>query len=780
VVITNTTGAAVSNLIFQDPAVTDLTVNSLGCSASSGASCPASYPLATMQAGGILLPTMDPGSSLTFTIGATVNTEASAGTLTNTASVTFRGETNSASDTNNVITKFNVAKAFTPESISAGDTSVMSITLQNTNLSAATNIIFNDVYPPGLVNTGAPGTTNSCGGTATATPGGNSLALNNGTLAAGATCTVTANVTTAVSGAYTNSTGTISSDQYSGDAAFATLATGVSSLQTATKTWQDLNGGEADPGDIIRYTITLTETAGVTATGVSVLDTLPVTLSGATVTSCPAGATCNVAGQTLTATNITIPANGSVAIVFDATIPLGTAAATAINNCADISNPTGIGASPCASTITVSPSAVAKTGNKPLYLDSGTTLSRTQASVTPAAVTISSGASQLWALSPALVMPVTISPTVTPLAILPANLYLSSDVANSSRTVQVTVACSGGGTTYFQSMTFDGTALNNPYLSTTPSLVLFNNLPFSADQTCAAGQSWDLTVSNNSGSGNVLVSPVSGGNSSYISLPSLSVINVDSVDNYNAAYPAITTPVGGNYTPGQTVYVRTVISDPFGSHDITSAVINITDPNGTLMVSAATMTEIVSLRTAATKTYEYAYFVPAFPANGNWSVNVTANEGSEGTVTDDHISAFSVVTPPNLTMVKSANGTTDADPGDVISYTLTITNSGSGLAFNVVVTDAMSPYTALALDPYGNGTPFTLGGDSGLSFQSIDYADGTDGGGNPTFGYTPISGGGGAPSGYDGNITHWQTTMDPTDSVDAAKQFTLDYQAIVK
>jgi uncharacterized repeat protein (TIGR01451 family) len=131
-------------------------------------------------------------------------------------------------------------------------------------------------------------------------------------------------------------------------------------------------------------------------------------------------------------------------------------------------------------------------------------------------------------------------------------------------------------------------------------------------------------------------------------------------------------------------------------------------------------------------------------------------------------------------MVKSANGTTDADPGDVIAYTLTITNSGSGLAFNVVVTDAMSPYTALALDPYGNGTPFTLGGDSGLSFQSIDYADGTDGGGNPTFGYTPISGGGGAPSGYDGNITHWQTTMDPTDSVDAAKQFTLDYQAIVK
>jgi uncharacterized repeat protein (TIGR01451 family) len=667
-----------------------------------------------MQGGGLLLPNMPINSTLTFTIEATVNAAASAGTITNTASVLVRGETNSASDTNNVITKFNATKTFTPASITAGDTSVMDITLQNTNLGAATNIVFNDIYPSGLVNTGAPGVTNSCGGTIIATAGGNSLALSGGTLAPGASCTITANVTSASTGAYSNSTGTISSDQFVGDPAFATLAVGVSSLQTATKSWQDLNGGEANPGDTIRYTIILTETAGVAATGVSVSDLLPVTLSGATVTSCPTGATCNVAGQTLTATNIAIPANGSVSIVFDASIAPGTTAATAINNCASISNPTGIGASPCASTITVSPSAVAITGNKWLYLDSGTTLSRTKPTGTPSAVTIADGASQTWSLSPILAMPVTISPLLTPLAIIPVNLYLASGTADETRSARVTVACSGGGTTYSQEMTFDGTALNNPYLSTTPNLVLCNNLPFSAEQTCAAGQSWDLTVQNTTTDKNsdILVYPVSGTNTSYFSLPSLSVINVDSVNNYDAVYPAVTTPAGGNFNPGQTVYVRAIVSDPFGSYDISSVAITITDPNGTNRVTLAAMTEVAD-SLAATKTFEYAYAVPAFPAVGNWNVTVTANEGAEGTVTDDNTSAFAVGTPANLTIVKAADKPS-VSPGELVIYTITVNNSGSSSANSVIVTDAMSPFTSLVLDPFGNGTPFNFSDTSGL------------------------------------------------------------------
>ncbi len=769
VVITNTTGATLNDAIFRDPAVPNLTVDSLGCSASVGTSCPASYPIAVMQGGGILLEPMDPGSSVTFTINATVDAATPAGTITNTASVIVLGESNSASDTNDVLTRFIVAKAFSPDAISAGEASILSVTLENTNLETATDIAFTDIYPAGLLNTGAPGVTNSCGGTATAAAGGNTLVLSGGTLAAGATCTVTANVTSSIAGAYNNSTGTISSDQYSGDAATATLAVGVSSLQTATKTWQDLNGGEADPGDAIRYTITIPETAGSATAGVSFSDTLPATLSGATIVSCPAGATCNVAGQTVTATNITIPANGSVAIVFDTTIQPLTPPATAINNCASISNPGGIGASPCASTISVSPSAVAQTGNKPLYLDSSTNLSRTMPTGVPAAVTITSGATQTWSLSPVLAMPVTISPTITPLAILPVNLYLASDAANANRTAQVTLSCSGGGTSYSQTMIFDGTALNNPYLPTTPTQVLFNNLPFSAEQTCAAGQSWDLSVSNASGSGNILVYPVSGGNNSYVSLPSLNVINVDSINIYSAAYPAVTTPAGGTFNPGETVYLRTVVSDPFGSYDITSATIDINDPGGTPVVTAAALTEIVAAATAATKTYEYAYLVPSDATAGNWTVRIDAFEGFEGTVSDYGNTSLSVEVPlPLLTIMKSAGTVSPgkASPGEVITYTVTVLNSGSGGASQVHLDDDLSNYTTWSVDPYGTGSPFQL-------FQLAPDPDGA--GPQPADSGVTL----GSPVFYDANNAEITPTADPDGFDKSVKRWVLPMSGVL-
>jgi len=789
VVITNTTGATLGNAIFQDLAVANLTVDSLNCSATGGASCPASYSIANMQGGGIILPDMPADTSVIFTIGATVNPAAPAGTLTNTATVTVRGETNSASDTNNVLAKFGVAKAFAPASINVGNASLMSITLQNTNLAPATNLAFTDTYPTNLVNTGIPGVTNTCGGTVTAMADGNSLALSGGTLAAGATCSITINVTSSVVGAYNNSTGTVSSDQYTGGPASAYLAVEASSLATSTKSWLDLNGGEADSGDTIRYTITIRETAGVAASGVSISDPVPTTLGGLTLVSCPAGAACGVAGQTLTATNIAIPANGSVAVVFDAAIQTGTLAGTAINNCASVSNPTGIGASPCASTITVSPSAVARSGNKPLYLyDSASTpaykLSRTRPAGT-AAVTIASGASRLWALSPTLAMPVTISPSVTPLAIIPVNLYLASSVANSNRTVQVTVACSGGGPTYSQTKIFDGTALNNPYLPTTPTLVSFNNLTLSADHTCAAGQSWNLTVNN--GAGSILVYPASAGNNSYLSLPSLNVIDVNSITAYNAPHPAVTTPAGGNFSPGETVYLRAGVSDPFGSYDINSAVIDITDPNG------VTTSGIMTVPTGgdsglATKTFEYAHTLPSGAVDGNWTVNVTAREGSEGTVSDDLSGVFSIYNPPgNVTLVKMKHnvGPTGYDiPGETVRYSLIVTNFDSRAidSGSLELVDPIPANTALvAIDPVVtiSNAPATTGltlNYLGLTSATDQVEFSTDG---SNFNYQPSN----IVNGTDPNVTHIR--FRPTGGMNGASggnnpSFTTTFKVMIK
>jgi hypothetical protein len=100
VTVTNTTGASLSGLVFRDPAVSGIAVSGISCS-HSGASCP-TVSVAAMQGAGITLPTMPHGSSITFTIPATL-TGTPGTTLTNTALVTTGAQTNTASDSTVIV-----------------------------------------------------------------------------------------------------------------------------------------------------------------------------------------------------------------------------------------------------------------------------------------------------------------------------------------------------------------------------------------------------------------------------------------------------------------------------------------------------------------------------------------------------------------------------------------------------------------------------------------------------------------------------------------------------
>lgn len=102
IVITNTTGVALSNIVLTDPAVSGITANSLACVAVGGATCPASSTIVALQGAGITLPTMPSGGSLTFTLNATLTGNPSE-TRTNKATVTVGGQSNSASDTDMIV-----------------------------------------------------------------------------------------------------------------------------------------------------------------------------------------------------------------------------------------------------------------------------------------------------------------------------------------------------------------------------------------------------------------------------------------------------------------------------------------------------------------------------------------------------------------------------------------------------------------------------------------------------------------------------------------------------
>ncbi len=212
VVINNNSGGTLQNMVFKDPAVANLTVNSVGCSTANGAICP-SATVSALQGSGVSIPSanLPNNSSLIFTLDATVSGSAALGShLINTASVSIGTATASASDDNLIALTPAVVKSFVPSSITSGASSVLTLTLSNPTTSAVSSVALTDTYPVGLLNTGSASPASTCGGTVTAADNGNSLSLSGGTIPASSSCTVTVNVTAASTGSYLNSTGIIS------------------------------------------------------------------------------------------------------------------------------------------------------------------------------------------------------------------------------------------------------------------------------------------------------------------------------------------------------------------------------------------------------------------------------------------------------------------------------------------------------------------------------------------------------------------------------------------
>ncbi|MBW2690816.1 MAG: hypothetical protein JRC99_12905, partial [Deltaproteobacteria bacterium] len=140
-------------------------------------------------------------------------------------------------------------------------------------------------------------------------------------------------------------------------------------------------------------------------------------------------------------------------------------------------------------------------------------------------------------------------------------------------------------------------------------------------------------------------------------------------------------------------YIRSVVSDPFGSFDITGADLTLTDAGGNQVVQPPTIWNDVIDSGGATKTYEYMYTIPAAPAAGDWSAAVTAAEGTEGTVTHTETGSISILTSTsNLsTSTKSVtdlNGG-DAEPGDTLRYSIDIIETSGAAASSVQVTDTI-------------------------------------------------------------------------------------------
>lgn len=535
------------------------------------------------------------------------------------------------------------------------------------------------------------------------------------------------------------------------------------SLATSTKTVVDLNGGDANPGDLLRYTVTLTESAGFISPNVSVTDDVPANVDTFTVTTLPAGATDNSTGAGtgangsgfLNVSNITVPASGSVTVVFEVRVAPGTPVGSTVDNTATVNNPNGPGATPSAPQIVVSQSQIPSTGLKPLYVYGAASLqlSRTPAPAPQTNVTISgAGALQNWTLAPPLATALSL-----PAGNVPVQLWVTRS-ANNIGGRNVTVTLLSGATTL-------GTAIQNltGLSAVTPQLRTFS-VPIGATNL-AAGATLQLRVQNTTAQANRTITlfpidPVSAARSN-IGFTSNTVVDVNSVLTYSTAFPGTT--LAPTFAPGATVFMRAVVSDPFGSFDISGARLTLLNPSAGTVLNNVVMTQVADSG-AATRTYELSFALPGNAPAGAWTVRVVASEGTEGTVTDLGVGAFSVVIPlPTLVVAKTSQVISDPInnavnpkriPGSVQLYSIVITNQGPGTvdASTLAITDPVPANSALFVstasgDPvvFIDGTP-----PSGLTYNyAAHVAYSNQPGGGAPYNYTPVP----DADGFDPNVT---------------------------
>lgn len=556
---------------------------------------------------------------------------------------------------------------------------------------------------------------------------------------------------------------------------------GCPNLSTSTKSWVDLNGGDQEPGDVLRYTVTVIDSGGGPVTGVTVTDDIPANVNSFTVVSFPGGAVNSSTGAGtganlngfLNITGITVPAAGSVTIVFDVTINNGTLAGTTIANTATVTNPLGPGGTPPAPPITVSVSSVPMSGTKQLYFQpptvAGGLAGPMQRTVYTGAPNPATNRYRLNTINPAVL---TLSPALqTPLN-LNANYrvvlqMLLNNTQNRTISFTLTLRYRLGASTVVLDTRTVSQLMTNAVLQTYPFAYAMPAV------SIPQGAVLELLVANNNYSNrDVWLYPYNStaADSSRLEVNCATVINVDAIDLFSdIAYPGGVSVA--SVAPGGVVRIRATVSDPFGSYDISAAAITLSNPSGTVMAGPAAMTQVADSG-AATKIYEYRYTVPGGGPTGNWLIRVEASEGAEGTISDYKNAALPVVTPlPNLTFLKSSqvysdpiNGTTGprAIPGAAMRYTLLATNFGAGIADanSLIFVDPLPSGTALFVGNLGQGKPvFFTDGAVASGFVAANVADSYSSKADCTaYGYTPVP----DADGYDANICRLRVQMNGT------------------
>jgi uncharacterized repeat protein (TIGR01451 family) len=689
----------------------------------TGWACGAAGQVVTCtRAGPVTSGTTLPAVTLTVAVGA-----AAAPSVTNTATVasntTFDPDAtdNSSSVTKPVTvpTDLTIAKSHTGN-FTQGQNGSYSITVTNSGgVASSGTVTVTDTLPAGLTPGAATGTgwtCNTAGQTVTCTrsdalAGGSSYPVINVpvTVAPNSSLSLT-NTATVSGGGDSNAGNNTSSDP--------TTINGVPDL-TIVKT----HAGNFTQGQNGTYTITATNSGGAATSGtITVSDTLPAGLTYVSATG--TGWTCGAAGQVVTCTRSDALAAGASYPAITLTISVAPNSALSLTNTATVSgggqtNTSNDSSSNPTTVNGVADVTIAKThtGNFTRGSTGSYTLTVSNAggAATSGTVTVTdtlpTGLSYVvatgtgWTCGAAgQVVTCTRSDALAAGASYPAITLVASVLQTAASSVTNTGSVSGGGQT--------NTANDS---SSDPTNIV---------------SSADLSLSKSVNNPN----PVQGQNVTF----TLTLINAGPSNATNVAVTDLlpagltfvsATPSAGTYTSGTGVWsVASLTSGASATLQIVALVSNAGTITNTAQVTASDQPDPDST-----------------PNNNN-------------AAEDDQASAsVGAAAPPSVGLVKSVTPSGTQTPGTDLTYTIAFSNTGGYPASAFILTDP-DPATVLKINDYMDfkvGSVVNSLGTTGLTV-AVTYSNNN----GATWTYTPASGAGGAPAGYDRNVTHirWSFT----------------------
>jgi uncharacterized repeat protein (TIGR01451 family)/fimbrial isopeptide formation D2 family protein len=431
-------------------------------------------------------------------------------------------------------------------------------------------------------------------------------------------------------------------------------------LATSTKTATDLNGGDVEPGDTLQYTLTFTN-SGKLATG-QVQITDPVDKSLEAVGDVSNGGAFDAGANAVQWSLPPIQPGQSVVVQFTAKVKLGLANGTAISNVATATTSTS------GQTVTKQVTATVKVAASP------------KMSLFSNVVASSSGKFQPGD---------TITYTLT-LQNTGKGPLVNGQVTSSYDPVLSLVSASAGGTVTGQTVTW---AIGTLQPNQTP-------LVLTVQAKLAPVVAQNLAVSNQASvNGEGLGAPVPSDDPAKPGSADPTVFTVDSAPVLQLV-KSLEDGNGGNVQGGDTVTIRisvtntgnapatgVVISDKLhaalqqvavkaGTFDATSRIASWTLPS-VAPGAPAQMVELTAVvdKATATGTQVDNTATAAFPETPK---SVTSNTIS-----------FTVTNLPDFADSRKQAGSTVAKPGEPLTWTLTIANSGNAPATGVVVTDVV-------------------------------------------------------------------------------------------